>query len=389
MINIIEKKNCCGCGACMQKCPKHCISLQEDNEGFLYPQIDESLCVECGLCEKVCPVIHQEEGRKPIDVYAARNKNERIRIQSSSGGIFTVIAESVINSGGVVFGAKFAENWEVKHDFTETVEGLAPFRGSKYVQSRIGDSYHQAETFLKQGRRVLFSGTPCQIAGLKKFLCREYDNLVTLDFVCHGVPSPGVWRRYLKETINSYAPYKNNQIGDTNIDYISFRDKRLGWKKFSLSMSFNINKNIIKYSKSKYNEPYLIGFLRDLYLRPSCHNCPTKCFSSNSDVTIADFWSINKFMKEKNDHKGYSLCFIHNEKISLDVNELELTRLNSDEVCLNNVTIYKSAAAHINRSYFFEQFNKTENYVTDLIKHFATVSVKTRIRLLIANILNN
>ena len=201
MIEIKEKAFCCGCNACVQRCPKQCISMHEDEEGFLYPRVDKTICIECGLCEKVCPVINQNEPRKPLKVYAAYNKDEKIRRESSSGGVFTAIAEQVIDEGGIVFGACFDENWEVKHDYTETKEGLKAFRGSKYVQSRIKDNYQKAEHYLKEGRKVLFSGTPCQIAGLKKYLCKEYENLLTVDFICHGVPSPKVWRMYLNETI--------------------------------------------------------------------------------------------------------------------------------------------------------------------------------------------
>ena len=235
MIDIKDKKDCCGCSACVQKCPKQCISLKEDCEGFLYPIVDKDICIDCGLCEKVCPILYQGEERKPLKVFAAKNHDEEIRKQSSSGGIFTLLAEKIINEGGVVFGAKFDENWDVKHDYTETIEGLAAFRGSKYVQSRIEDNYRKAETFLKQGRKVLFSGTPCQIAGLKRFFRKEYENLLTVDFICHGVPSPGVWRRYLQETVARMCD-KNRvstdpiSIKNARVESISFRDKSHGWK---------------------------------------------------------------------------------------------------------------------------------------------------------------
>ena len=199
MIEIKEKSSCCGCEACVQCCPKQCLTMHEDCEGFLYPQVDESSCIDCGLCEKVCPVIHQNASQEPLSSYIAINPNEEIRLKSSSGGIFTLLAEKIIAEGGVVFGARFDENWDVVHAWTDTIEGLAPLCGSKYVQSRIGNTYNEAKDFLKQGRKVLFSGTPCQIAGLKKFLRKEYANLLTVDFICHGVPSPGVWRRYLSE----------------------------------------------------------------------------------------------------------------------------------------------------------------------------------------------
>lgn len=180
MIEIRNKRDCCGCNACVQKCPQQCIGQSEDAEGFIYPQVDKARCVGCGLCEKVCPVINQNPKSKPLKVMAGRNGNEEIRMVSSSGGAFTLLAGEIIGRGGVVFGARFDENWNVVHSYTECTDGLAAFRGSKYVQSRIGETFSQAEKFLKQGREVLFTGTPCQIAGLRRFLGKEYDNLLSI-----------------------------------------------------------------------------------------------------------------------------------------------------------------------------------------------------------------
>lgn len=399
MIKIKDKKDCCGCNACVQKCPKSCIAMQEDKEGFLYPQVNIELCIDCGLCEKVCPVINQNEPRKPLKVYAAKNNNEEIRMQSSSGGIFTLLAEKVIQESGVVFGARFDENWEVKHDYTETIEGLAAFRGSKYVQSRIEDNYQKVEQFLKQGRKVLFSGTPCQIAGLKCFLRKEYSNLLTVDFICHGVPSPGVWRQYLKERVArmcdknsvSTAPISKE---NAHIESISFRDKRLGWKKFSFALTLSATdrsgvKNTVSLLNTKYKNPFLIGFLRDLYLRPSCHHCPSKGFNSSSDITIADFWGINDYMPKENDHKGYSLVFIHNDKVKIDKQNIEFSLLNIKEICKNNRTIYNSSKPHPNRKTFFNEMNKNSHTIEFLIGKYSTVSLKKKIHLLIANLLGN
>jgi len=173
VINIKVKTDCCGCNACVQCCPKECIVMQEDNEGFLYPKVEALVCIDCGLCDKVCPVINQGDERKPLAVYAAKNNNEEIRKQSSSGGVFTLLAEQILVGGGVVFGARFNDKWEVIHDYTETIEGLAAFRGSKYVQSVIGESYIQAANFLKQGRKVLFAGTPCQVSGINIFFKKK------------------------------------------------------------------------------------------------------------------------------------------------------------------------------------------------------------------------
>lgn len=201
MIKVKDKSACCGCAACVQICSKQCISLDEDKEGFLYPTVNRNLCIECGKCEAVCIELHSFEVHEPLKFFAAQHFDESVRAASSSGGIFTLLAETVINDGGVVFGARFDSDWSVVHDFTETHEGLQAFRGSKYLQSRIGNTYRQAGKFLKAGRKVLFSGTPCQIAGLKRYLHKNYENLLAVDFVCHGVPSPLVWKKYLEETI--------------------------------------------------------------------------------------------------------------------------------------------------------------------------------------------
>lgn len=201
MITIQDKTKCSGCHACAQVCPKQCIAMEVDTEGFWYPVVDTALCVECGLCETSCPIQHPLANNKTendITAYAAVNKNDEIRLQSSSGGIFTLIASEVIHQGGVVFGAAFDKTFAVGHQYTETIDGLAVFRGSKYVQSRIGDTYKQAEAFLKDGRTVLFTGTPCQIGGLLVYLKQDYDNLITQDIICHGVPSPMVWQSYIK-----------------------------------------------------------------------------------------------------------------------------------------------------------------------------------------------
>lgn len=315
MIVIAEKCLCCGCSACVQVCPLQCISVFEDNEGFLYPRVDESRCIDCGKCEKACPILHQSAAIKPLRVYAAKNDNEEIRLSSSSGGIFTLLAEATIEKGGVVFGARFDEQWEVIHDYTENKEGVSAFRGSKYVQSRMGNNYSRVETFLKRGRTVLFSGTPCQVAGLKLFLHREYDKLLTVDFVCHGVPSPKVWKRYLAERV------ENNQI--RNID---FRSKKEGWKKynFSLSLSMDGREDTTLSTSVFYENIYMRAFLADLILRPSCYACSFKSSQSGSDITIGDFWGIENVLPKMDDDKGCSLVLLNNEKSLLCYHKLNV-----------------------------------------------------------------
>lgn len=332
MIEILRKEDCVGCNACVQRCPKSCISMNEDEQGFLYPEVDTNLCIECHLCEKVCPVINQAEPKKPLETYAAKNNDPEVKRRSSSGGVFYPLAEAIINDGGVVFGAKFNEQWDVVHGYAETLEDAKAFQGSKYVQSRIGQSFMQAEQFLKAGRKVMFTGTPCQIAGLKHFLRKDYGNqLLTVDVVCHGVPSPLVWRDYLHyitrpkgasagKNTDFQSTLKDIEIRD--ISRISFRDKQISWEKFGFSVHTTARQggqnSDFQSCKNQSEEQELLfetldknlfmqGFLKDLYLRPSCYECPAKYGRSHSDLTLADFWGINATQPQDYDSTGVSL----------------------------------------------------------------------------------
>lgn len=373
MIQIIDKKDCCGCNACVQKCPKRCIAMEEDYEGFLYPKVNKALCINCGLCEKVCPIINKGKSCSPKRTYAIKNRDEEIRRQSSSGGFFTFIAENIIKDGGVVFGARFDDNWEVVHDYTETLEGLSFFRGSKYVQSRIEDNFKKVEFFLKQGRKVLFSGTPCQVAGLKLFLCKEYDNLLTVDFVCHGIPSPGVWRRYLKEKVMKVCDKKKN----VRIEDLSFRNKKTGWKNYSFSMKLveATNDGIIyvKYfSELSRNNIFMKGFLADLYLRPCCYTCPAKCGKSGSDITIGDLWGAPSIIGEDDDDRGTSLVLINKDIPHFINNSFIWTKeINYSTALVHNPAIEHSAEIPLRRTSFYESIvgvESLENIVYRLTK---------------------
>lgn len=390
MIDIKDKKDCCGCGACVQRCPKSCISMKEDNEGFWYPMVAKNECIDCGLCEQVCPVINQAEKREPIEVYAAKHKNEQVRFDSSSGGVFTAIAECVIDEGGVVFGAKFDKDWSVMHGYTETKAELADFRGSKYVQTKIGESYKNAEAFLKTGRKVLFSGTPCQIAGLKLFLRKEYDNLLTVDFICHGVPSPGVWRDYLEyEIAHQRAVY---QIKDVPIiENISFRHKQLGWRKFSFTLTFSGTneagvKNTYVLSEPLDKNIFLKGFLANLYLRPSCHACPAKCLKSGSDMTIGDFWGLQKVMPQIDDNKGMSIAILNSTKIKpYFSSEIEKWPVSYDVILRYNSPITSSVKETSKREHFFQ--NREKKPMSDIVLKLSKVSMFYKIKRKIGSIL--
>lgn len=319
MIDVIENKKCCGCGACLQVCPKQCIEFVTDTEGFCYPKVYTPRCVDCHLCENVCPMFHPEEPRRSLSVESMRFHKDRIRIESSSGGVFTALAEAIINREGVVFGASWTEKWQVEHRYSESLEGLAAFRGSKYLQSDIRNSYQQARDFLREGRWVLFSGTPCQCKGLKLFLNKEYDKLIIVDFICHGVPSYKVFRAYLKDEIKNYIPKDALVPSGWCLKDIRFRDKTNGWKKYSFALTLakvtaDGEENTVIHSHIFPDSSYMKGFGANLYLRPSCHSCPARKFSSGSDFTLADYWGIEEQHPELDDDKGTSLVAIHSEK---------------------------------------------------------------------------
>lgn len=401
MIEILDKKDCCGCSACVQRCPKQCISMQEDEEGFLYPQVDIDRCINCGLCEKVCPVINQNEPREPFHVYAAKNPDEKIRMESSSGGIFTMIAEKIIDEGGVVFGVGFNEHWEAAHSYTETKEGLAAFRMSKYVQSIVGNTFKEAEDFLKQGRKVLYTGTPCQIAGLKKFLRKDYDNLLTLDFICHGTPSPGVFRWYLAEELVRLARKSGKKYSFAlrpiplipkadalaaecgyEIKGICFRDKKHGWKKYSFALdlseaSADGEKNSVSLSYTLDKNAFLRGFLKDLYLRPSCHHCPTKELKSSSDITIGDYWGIWNLNPELFDDKGVSAIMLNTEKSIKYFDSFRgiSVKMDFENLCKYNSAVRKSSLITQRRLVFYSSYDSFFKRISKL----CDISLKTKI----------
>lgn len=398
MIQIDNKKACCGCWACVQRCPRNCITMHEDEEGFSYPIVDTSACIECGLCEKVCPVLNQAEAKRPLDVYAAINPNEEVRLNSSSGGIFTQLAEKVIADGGVVFGARFDEHWEVVHDYCETSAGLAAFRGSKYVQSRIGACYRHVENFLKSGRRVLFSGTSCQIAGLHRFLGKEYDNLLTVDVICHGVPSPLVWRKYVEaiKTCPQDIIGKNTTLHfadkNTAIAGIAFRDKVSGWKRYGFTVRSidENNQERILFRETFYENLFMGGFLKDIYLRPSCYACPSKSGKAQSDITLGDYWGIEHQHPAMDDDKGTSLVLLHTDKgrqVFCRLN-CQSKRSSYEQGLTGNPSIEQSVEMPRIRRKFYRKFAKSQNidaikFALETLKPSPIVRIRFRIRQII------
>lgn len=370
MISIKDKSNCCGCGACASICPKHSITMTCDDEGFLYPNVDDDTCVNCGLCEKVCNELHPFDKCEPQHVLAAVNKNDDIRQKSSSGGIFYILAEKVIKEGGVVFGARFDENWQVKIDYTEDINGVLAFMGSKYVQARVENAYKEAKRFLVEGRKVLFSGTPCQVAGLHKFLRKSYSNLLTVDFICHGTPSPKVWDKYLKEVI------KDGQ----RINSVEFRNKKYGWNSFSFNLRYNETDKTISMLSSFRQNLYMKAFLQDIILRPSCYACKVRGGSSQSDITIADFWGVNTIFPEMDDDKGTSLVFINTDKgkSAFDFNKMLVAETAYERIKPLNQACYRSPKIHPKRDCFFSQLDSANLF--DLINECTKPTVKQKIK---------
>lgn len=376
MIHITDKKNCCGCSACVQRCPKQCIRLEEDTEGFLYPQVDEETCIKCGLCEKVCPILNQADKLSVLEVLAVKNPNDEERMNSSSGGVFLPLAREVINQGGVVFGAVYDESWEVHHVYAEKIEDVYPMMGSKYLQSKIGNSFKDAERFLKQGREVLFVGSPCQIAGLRTYLRnKQYQNLLAVDFLCHGVPSPGVWRRYLAESYGGYDAKEQSRLQATAgknsvlllslnatspIVDIKFRDKtESGWKKYRFVVrqksASKADQNTVLSSDIHYDNPFMRGFLSDIYLRPSCYECKCKNGVNHSDMTIADFWGINQIAPEFDDDKGVGLVLLNTKKGEEYFSRLPMDMMpsNLEKAHYYNGGFNEHTKAHPKRDQFF------------------------------------
>lgn len=367
-----------GCYACSNICPQRCISMESDIEGFCYPEVDYDKCIKCGLCIKVCPIINKTIIKNKPSAYACINNDEVVRLDSSSGGFFTLIAERVIDNGGIVFGAGFDKNFVVAHSWVKVKEELGKYRGSKYVQSKIGDTYSQARVFLKQGRQVLFTGTPCQIGGLKSYLQQDYDNLFCIDIICHGVPSPKVWQKYVS--------YRENCAG-AMARRISFRRKNEGWKRFSVSFLFS---NDTEYIQTLDSDLYMKAFLKNICLRPSCYACDFKTLHRESDITLADFWGIHNILPEMDDDKGTSLIFVNSVNGQSMLEKIK-HRISYKEVEINQVVAYnsaviKSAGYNQRRGGFFEELHEAS--FDKLVKKYCSDSVLVKIKRKIKSILH-
>ncbi|MBR5537698.1 MAG: Coenzyme F420 hydrogenase/dehydrogenase, beta subunit C-terminal domain [Clostridia bacterium] len=304
MARLCDTNLCSGCTACAAACPHDCITMVQDPEGFRRPKVDTVRCVECGLCAKVCPVLSAPDTHPIPDAFAARNKDNSVRELSTSGGVFTLLARHTLEQGGAVFGAAYDADFKVEHRMVETPEMLTTFRGAKYAQSDLGDTFRRVKEQLALGRKVLFSGTPCQVAGLRSYLGKEDPNLLLVDLVCHGVPSPAVWERYLA--------YKSEQISDGHRPItVNLRCKDSGWSTYSVDIRWPYGRN---YLASNRQDPYIRAFVGDLCLRPSCHRCSCKGLTRCADITLGDYWGVWDQVPSMSDNKGTSIVLVHSEK---------------------------------------------------------------------------
>ncbi|AZV55537.1 Coenzyme F420 hydrogenase/dehydrogenase, beta subunit C-terminal domain [Clostridium sp. AWRP] len=303
-MKICDDSSCTGCMMCIDICNQKAISAVEDEQGFMHPSIDSDKCVECGLCVSRCPVNYQKKNKKAEKVFACWQKNVESRLASTSGGAFLTIAERIIQGGGVVYGAAFDDLMRVKHIRTLNMQEVKKLRGSKYVQSNTKNIYEQVKNDLKVGRKVLFSGTPCQVAALQNYLKINYENLFFIDIVCHGVPSPMIFRDYLKCICE-----KNH----SKITELNFRYKKPCWSVFSMKAKF---KNGSEYIASKFKDPYLHFFLlRDLTLRKSCFECHFSSPERTGDITLADFWNYRAYkFSQRGSERGVNLVLTNTKK---------------------------------------------------------------------------
>lgn len=319
MIEILDKKKCSGCAACYNICPVKAIKMAPDQEGFFYPEIDEKVCIKCNQCEVVCPYQNRVERETDIRMcFAGYNKNDHERVHSSSGGIFVLLAKEVLDKGGIVFGAAYDDDFLVYHSAAENFEELKKLIGSKYLQSRIGDSFSYVRKLLNKGKQVLFVGTSCQIAGLRGYLKKDYASLVCVDFICLGIPSPKVWKDYL----DTY--FKGEEI-----QYVNFKNKNLGWHQFSL----NIKTDKRNFCRNGRETLFFSGYFKHLYSRPSCSECIFKHGNRDSDITISDCWGYQYIAPELDDNRGLSSIECHSQK------GLELFELIKDNLVWKNANI--------------------------------------------------
>lgn len=339
MIAIKDMSECTGCTACVSSCPVQCIVMRRDKDGFDYPVANPDLCIGCGRCESVCPVITSKEPSSPSASYAVRIP-EYVN-ESSSGGIFAFLAQKIVADGGVVFGAALNDDMTVGHMEAHSFDHVQKMRGAKYVQSDLYSVFEDVKSYLDDGRKVLFTGTPCQVAGLNSFLGCSYDNLLTVDVACHGVPSPGLWKRYTDALAKKCGGPLNK---------MRFRDKSKSWMHYSMTYGSSGRSFSVPYM----DDPYLALFAQGITLRPSCYSCPAKEGRSGSDLTLADLWNVRRVIKEFDDDRGVSLVVAYTEKGISSIEGTDLREVSYTEAIAGNSGFVSSKQISPQREKFFQ-----------------------------------
>lgn len=349
-----EKQKCTGCAACYNICPTKSIIMQEDLEGFRYPKINEETCISCGLCQKICPILNKLDSsdklEEPIKI-AAWSKNQGTRLDSTSGGIFSELANAIYEKKGYVVGAIYNNEWMVQHYISNNPEDITKIRSSKYLQSNINTIYKEIQEKLKKNDIVLMCGTPCQISGLYNFLQKKYDNLYTCDFICRGVNSPKIFKGYIQSLEKKYK---------SKVKKIKFKNKTYGWHNFSTKIDFVNGKT---YIGGRYIDSYMVGYLKySAFIRPSCYECKFKELPRVSDITLADFWGIEKIDKNLDNDTGTSLILLNSpkgkelfEKVKANV---EYTEIRSKEIFTENICMNKSVEKTETREKVFEKIDE-------------------------------
>lgn len=347
ILDKIEISKCNGCTACSSICPKKCIEMKENVDGFLYPAVNKNNCISCGLCDKVCPVNNDIKLNDVPSAYAAINKNKEERLNSSSGGVFSLIANYILAKNGYVVGAAYNDKFEVEHIIIDSKEELHKLRGAKYSQSRLESVFDKIKELLANDHYVLFSGTPCQVGGLKSYLRKDYEKLVLIDTVCHGVPSPLVWKKYVE-----YRSKRDNKGKMPNA--INLRSKSSGWSRYNYSIEFDYDKKL--YSKVNGQDPYMKAFVGNYCLRESCYDCSFKSIQRVSDFTLGDYWGIWNQNPEMDDNKGTSLLLVHSIKgnriLEYIKNQLDSVPVDLKESIKENPSMIKSSPINKDRNIF-------------------------------------
>lgn len=347
MKEIIEKKKCTGCSACMNICPKKAINMVEGKDGFRYPVIDQDKCIDCGLCKKTCPVLNTKRNDSINKTYVGYSKEDKFKENSSSGGIFPLIASYILDNNGIVIGASFNENNKLEHISITKKKDLIKLKGSKYLQSNLNNIFTYVKENIKDNK-ILFVGTPCQVAGLKAYLKKDYENLICIDLFCHGVPSPKLFDKYVNEL--------EERHNDKLLNY-NFRDKSTGWDNYSNKATFK-NK---EYKELQKDNNYMKLFLLDIALRESCYDCNFKLGNKYSDITLGDFWGVNNYYPEMYNKKGVSAIIINTTK-GLDIfnkisSNLEYKNCKLEEILSGNPSLKLSSKYPTRRNEFFDNID--------------------------------